>query len=90
MSVRSQSDTGSSTIELKFGTVRHRERKTEVHTIMLLAVLSVVISTLAPCVNGRTFKIGYISTTDGIRGPALTMAIESFQANGGLQGHDIK
>ena len=60
---------------------------------MLLAVLVIVISTLASCVNGRTIKIGFLSALNIIRelrGSAITIAIESVQANGWLQDHEFK
>ena len=63
---------------------------------MLLSVLVVVILTVTSyyAANGRVFTLGYVSSNvyeeNELRGPAISIAIESFQANGWLQEHEIK
>ena len=63
---------------------------------MLLSVIVVVMLTMTAyyAANGRVFILGYVSSNahmvNGLRGPAISIAIESFQANGWLQEHEIK
>ena len=62
---------------------------------MLLSMIAVVILTMTSSytVNGKTFAIGYVSDVsenDELDGPAIRIAIESFQANGWMQEPEFK
>ena len=59
----------------------------------LIVAMTIVGAALAPYVEGDT--IGYLAPSahnvmNHIQGPAINIAIEDFQANGWLRGHDFK
>ena len=58
--------------------------------ILILAILGTVMAT---CVEAEPITIGYLSSMDKtkhLEGPAITIAIETFLANGWLQDHEFK
>ena len=62
---------------------------------LLLYVLVVIILTMTSlyAVNGKMFTIGYVSDeheNDELNGPAISIAIESFQSNGWMQKREIR
>ena len=57
--------------------------------MMLLHAMTIIGAALAHAVRGDTFIIGYLAPSpdelmDRMQGPAINIAIETFQANGWL------
>ena len=61
----------------------------------LILVVTLVGAMLSHTAQGETFTIGYLAPSpdelmNNIQGPAINIAIETFQASGWLNEHDFK
>ena len=61
----------------------------------LILFMTIVGAILSHSAQGETFTLGCLAPSpedlmDNIQGPAINIAIETFQANGWLQEHDFK
>ncbi len=53
--------------------------------LAMAIAFAAVLSTIA-----KTFTIGYLSSVGFMEGSAITIAIESFRANGWLKEHEFR